>query len=359
MNKIKVGIMGCTGLVGQQFVRMLDAHPSFEVVMLTASINSAGKRYGEIADWIVSEHIPAYAADMMVKETSLKAFAESEAKVIFSALPAPVARDIEKELVKEGYQVFSNASAYRMDPEVPVIIPEVNPEHLDLVKVQDLGNGGFIVTNSNCSTAGMVMLLKPLMKFGINSVTVTTYQALSGAGRRGVASLAILGNVIPHIKNEEEKMETETLKILGILHKGKIKNADLMVNASCCRVPVRDGHLESVVIELHENNELETITDALRSFKSIPQVLKLPTAPESPLIVRTEDDRPQPALDAYNGTPERARGMAVTVGRIRKKANKFNFFLLSHNTIRGAAGTCILNAEYAYARKYIKPVTGL
>jgi aspartate-semialdehyde dehydrogenase len=357
MNRIKAGIMGCTGLVGQQFIRMLENHPYFEVAVVTASNNSAGKRYGAITDWIVSEHIPEYVRELIVQDTTLHSFRHNDIAVVFSALPAGIAEGIEKELAKEGYKVFSNASAFRMDSDVPVIIPEVNAEHMELVKQQKYIRGGYIVTNSNCSTAGMVILLKPLMKFGIQSVNVTTYQALSGAGRRGVASLAIMGNVIPHIKNEEEKLETETLKILGTLNDGSICNADLTVNASCCRVPVRDGHLESVVIEFQKQTTIDEITNALNSFRASPQQMNLPTAPSVPIIVKYEEDRPQPALDVYNGAPERARGMAVTVGRIRQKHNKFNLFLLSHNAIRGAAGTCILNAEYAYATNYISKAT--
>jgi aspartate-semialdehyde dehydrogenase len=240
-----------------------------------------------------------------------------------------------------------------MDSDVPILIPEVNPEHLGLIKAQVSKGMGFIVTNSNCSTTGIVMGLKPLLNFGLKSVTVSTYQALSGAGRHGVASLDIIDNVIPYIKDEEEKIERETKKILGKVYTEGVKDAGLEVNASCCRVPTREGHLESIVVELEEDVDSETISRALSSYRGIPQDLKLPTAPEVPVIVRSEKNRPQPILDRDAGSPERAKGMAVVVGRIRKKGQKVGLFLLVHNTIRGAAGTCILSAELAVANQYI------
>jgi aspartate-semialdehyde dehydrogenase len=353
MNKLRVAVMGCTGIVGQQFVRMLDGHPYFEVSALFASNRSEGKRYCDAVDWIVSENIPECVRDLVIMDASVEAVKKMGVGIVFSALPTAVAKDIENALRREGVYVFSNASAHRMDNDVPMLIPEVNPTHLELVEAQISRYGGFIVTNSNCSTTGLVMALKPLLKRGLNSVIVTTYQALSGAGRRGVASLDILGNIIPYIKGEEEKIERETIKILGNLHHGGIRGADIEVNASCCRIPVKDGHLESVIVELDEDLDIETISKTLSSFKGIPQDMRLPTAPEAPIILRTEDNRPQPALDVYAGAPERAKGMAITVGRIRKKDNRINFFLLVHNTIRGAAGTCILNAELAVEKNYI------
>ncbi len=229
----------------------------------------------------------------------------------------------------------------------------MNPEHLESIKVLTSQGKGFIVTNSNCSTTGLVLGLKPLLNFGLVSVTVTTYQALSGAGRHGIASLDIFGNVIPYIKNEEEKIERETKKIFGRIHKDGVKDASIEVNASCCRVPTRDGHLESIVLELQEDVGIEAIKTTLSSFRGIPQQMKLPTAPEVPIIVKTEENRPQPLLDKDAGTPERAKGMAVTVGRIREKGKRVNLFLLVHNTIRGAAGTCILNAELAFKKNLI------
>lgn len=354
MNKLKVGILGCTGLVGQQFVKMLDAHPYFKIAALSSSKKSAGKSYSKAVDWIVSGDIPESVEDIMIIETSVEALVKKGVKVVFSALPSVVAKNVEKSLASEGFYVFSNASAHRMDSHVPIVIPEVNPEHLELTKAQSSQGEGFIVTNSNCSTTGLVLGLKPLLNFGLKSVTVTTYQALSGAGRHAVSSLDILDNVIPYIREEEEKIERETKKIFGRIHRGDVKDADLEVNTSCCRVPTRDGHLESIVVELDEDVNIKTISRALSSFRGIPQHMKLPTAPKVPLIVRTEENRPQPLLDRDAGTPERARGMAVTVGRIRKKGKKVNFFLLVHNIIRGAAGTCILNAEFAVMKNHMR-----
>lgn len=354
MDKIKTGILGCTGIVGQQFVRMLDSHPYFEIASLSASPRSAGKRYCETADWVVGGDFPQYVRDMVVTETSVEALLKEKVRVVFSALPAPIARGIEEELARKGLYVFSNASAHRLDLDVPILIPEVNPEHLELINTQIARHRGFIVANSNCSAAGLVLGLKPLLNFGLRSVTVTTYQALSGAGRRGVASLDIVDNLIPYIKDEEEKIERETGKIFGRIHKGGVKNASFEINASCCRVPTRDGHLESVAVELDEDVDIETILNAFNSFRGVPQELKLPTAPDAPVIVRTEENRPQPFLDRYAGTPERAKGMAITVGRIRKKGKKVNFFLLVNNAVRGAAGACILNAEFAVIKNRIR-----
>lgn len=354
MNKFKICVMGSTGLVGQQFIKMLDSHPFFEIVALSSSEKSVGKKYREAVDWIVGGDIPECAEDIFITNLSGEDLIKIGVKIVFSALPSEAAQEIEKVMAKEGLYIFSNASACRIYSDVPIIIPEVNPDHLELVNTQPSHGNGFVMTNSNCTTTGLVLGLKPLSNFGLESVTVTTYQALSGAGRRGVVSLDIVDNLIPYIREEEEKIERETKKILGKIGKAGIKNADLEVNASCCRVPTRDGHLESVIVELDEDVDIKTISDTLSSFRGIPQEMKLPTAPEVPVIVRTEENRPQPLLDRDAGTPERARGMAVSVGRIRKKGKKVNFFLLVHNTIRGAAGTCILNAELAVMRNYLK-----
>jgi len=354
MNKIKAGILGCTGLVGQQFVRMLDRHPFFEVAFLSASKKSTGKRYSEAADWVSGACIPAGMGDIIVTEAAPGAMKEMGVKVIFSALPSSVARKTERNLARAGFFIFTNASSFRMDPDVPIVIPEVNSDHFELVKAQSGDGRGFIVANSNCSVAGLVMGLKPLSGFGLRSVAVTTYQALSGAGRRGVSSLDILGNVIPYIKDEEEKIERETKKALGQMGDGFVRDEGLEVNASCCRVSTRVGHLESIVVETEDDPEIKAVIKALESFRGIPQSMQLPTAPERPVIVANEANRPQPVLDSGAGVPARAKGMAVTVGRIRKKGKKINFFLLVHNTIRGAAGTCILNAEFAVKKSRIK-----
>lgn len=354
MKKYKTCVMGCTGIVGQQFVKTLDDHPYFEITALSSSKQSAGKKYGDAVIWSVGGDIPEYAKDLMILETSVELLMKKEVKIVFSALPSTIAKDIEVALAKEGIYVFSNAGAHRMDDDVPILIPEVNPEHFDLVKTQSYKGKGFIVTNSNCSTTGLVLGLKPLLDFGLKSVIVTTYQAISGAGRHGVSSLDILGNIIPYIKQEEDKIERETRKIFGKIDKEGIKEANLEVNTSCCRTSTRVGHLESIVVELNEDVNPETISGAFGSFRGIPQEMRLPTAPETPIIVRAEENRPQPLLDKDAGTPGRAKGMAVTVGRIRKKAKRVNFFLLVNNLIRGAAGTCILNAEYGIKKNLIK-----
>ena len=350
MKKFKVAVLGCTGLVGQYFLKLLEEHPYFEITAISSSPRSAGKRYGDAVDWTVSSTIPPVLRDIVIAETSAKAILETKAQIAFSALPADIAREIETALAGEGVYVFSNASAHRLDSDVPILIPEVNPDHFELAEHQLKRRQGFIITNSNCSTAGLVLALKPLQMFGLNSVIVSTYQAVSGAGRRGVASLEIIGNVIPFINQEEDKIERETRKIFGILNDGKIQEAEMGVYASCCRVPTQNGHLESVVIELEEDVNEEMVAQSLSSFRGIPQRLCLPLAPDQPIILRKEVNRPQPLLDVNAGSPERAKGMAVSVGRIRKKGKKIGFFLLSHNCIRGAAGTTVLNAELAHAK---------
>ena len=354
LRKIKTAVLGCTGLVGQQFVRMLEKHPFFELIVLSASGKSKGKKYSDAVHWSLASPLPESLGLKEVTEVSKKDLRDSGVEIVFSALPAEVAKDIERSLALMGIYVFSNARVHRMQPDIPILIPEVNAEHLMLVKDRPAAHKGFIVTNSNCSTTGLVLTLKPLMKFGIESVWVSTYQAVSGAGLRGLPAMTISGNVIPFIAGEEQKMEIETAKILGRWEGGGIKPAAFDVNAHCCRVPVRNGHLENVTVVLEQDVDAAHVADSMRTFRGIPQDLVLPTAPEEPLIVRAEQDRPQPFLDKNAGSPERARGMAVTVGRIRKKDKKVNYSLLVHNTVRGAAGTCILNAELAVAQNIIR-----
>lgn len=353
MKRIKTAVLGSTGLVGQQFVRMLEKHPYFDVMAITASPKSKKKKYRDVVQWTVSGDLPQYAADMEIQDLNIGYLKSNGIKVVFSALPADVACGVEGKIRDEHMVVFSNAGAFRMDQNVPILIPEVNSNHLNLVKQQIDKYGGFIVTTSNCSTAGLVLALKPLMRFGLQMVVVSTYQAISGGGRGGVSGLDISGNVLPFIKNEEEKMETESKKIFGKQQGGIIENSNLVFQASCCRVPVRDGHLESVVVELKQKIDLKDIEKAWESFYGIPQRLKLPTAPRNPLRLRRELTRPQPILDAHAGNPARAKGMAVTVGRTSVKDRMIRFFLLVHNTIRGAAGNCILNAELAVKKGLI------
>lgn len=347
-NKVKTVVLGATGLVGQHFVRMLEDHPYFEMVGLASSPRSAGKRYGSAVSWMIGGEVPHAAADLTILDSSGDALCSGGARVAFCALPGAAAEGLEPELRRRGLFVFSNASSRRLDPDVPILIPEINPGHLDLARRQASACGGAIVANSNCSTAGLVLVLKPLERLGLAAVTVTTFQAISGAGRRGVAAMDIAANVIPFIRDEELKMARESRKILGQLEGGGIRAAELQVNASCCRVPVRDGHLLSLRLDFDRPVDARETGQALADFRGLAQDLRLPTAPERPVLVRTEEDRPQPVLDALAGTPERARGMAVTVGRLRGKGNSLNGFALVHNIIRGAAGACLLNAELAF-----------
>jgi aspartate-semialdehyde dehydrogenase len=354
MDRIKVAVMGCTGLVGQQFVRMLYNHSFFTIHTLTSSAKSAGKKYGETLNWAAEGEIPEAMRELVILETSVESILKTGVRIVFSALPASIAEKIESILRGYGLFIFSNASAHRTDEDVPILIPEINSDHLEIIKRQLARTKGFIITNSNCSTSGLAMVLKPLEPFGIQSAIVTTFQSISGAGRRGLSAMDMASNVIPFIKNEEEKIERESRKILGKFDGFKIVNRDMIINASCCRVPVREGHLMGLVIEFEKDVDVRTVENALSLFRGIPQEKRLPTAPEFPIVVRHEEDRPQPVLDVYAGSPERARGMAVTVGRIRKKGRRLNLFLLVHNTIRGAAGTCILNAELALMKRFIR-----
>ena len=338
MAKIKVGVLGATGMVGQRFVQLLENHPWFELSAVAASERSAEKSYEDVMQgrWNVSDHIPKNARRLEVQlcEPNL------DCELVFSALDAGVAGKIEENFARHGYKVASNARNHRMSPDVPLLIPEVNADHLEMVKQQNYGDG-FIVTNPNCSTIGLVMGLKPLQDaFGLKQVFVTTMQALSGAGYPGVASLDILDNVIPYISGEEEKMETETLKLLGSIENNQFRNAPISVSAQCNRVHVKDGHLETVNVSLDKKPDMDEVINAFRDFNPL-KALKLPSAPNPPIVVKEEVNRPQPKHDRDLGN-----GMAVSVGRIRKCNNTdYKFIVLSHNTIRGAAGASILNAE--------------
>ncbi len=342
--KYKVGVLGATGMVGQKFVQLLSGHPWFKITTLMASERRVGKRYGEEVDWIVSSDVPKDVRDIEMLPMDPK---YCDADIVFSALPSDVAREVEPKFAKEGFVVASNASAYRMEEDVPLVIPEVNPDHLQLIEVQKRNRGwdGFIVTNPNCTTIMLTITLKPLMDLGLKSVRVATMQALSGAGYPGVPSLAIVDNVIPFIKGEEEKVESEPLKILGSLEGGKVKPANLEISASCHRVPVIDGHLEAVWATFEGNVSVE---DAINAFESL-KPLDLPTSPEKVIVVRSETDRPQPRLDRDTG-----KGMSVVVGRLKRvKDNEIRYLVLGHNTVRGAAGASILNAELMVKEGYI------
>lgn len=348
-TKIPVGVLGATGMVGQQFVRLLQDHPWFEITVLTASERSAGRPYGEACKWIVPGEMPPALREVIVQPTT----PELDCRVVFSALPSSVAGPIEEELAAAGFFVFSKAASHRMDPDVPLLITEVNPDHLALIHVQRRRRGwdrGFIVTDPNCSTVALAMALKPLHdRFGVREVLVTTMQALSGAGYPGVSGFDIVDNVVPYIRDEEEKMESEPLKILGQLEEERIHPAELAISAQCNRVNVLDGHLEALSVRLEGEASAEEIIEAWQTFRGLPQELKLPSAPEQPIIVRPERDRPQPRLDRDAG-----RGMAVTIGRLRPcPLLGWKFLALVHNTIRGAAGTSILDAELMKVQGYL------
>ncbi|MDD1773463.1 MAG: aspartate-semialdehyde dehydrogenase [Methanomassiliicoccales archaeon] len=354
MRKMEVAVLGATGMIGQRFIQLLEEHPYFEIKGLYASERSEGKRLADVLK--LKDHIfKDETLDAVIEQISPRKISK-ECRLAFSGLPSDIAKDYEASLATEGVPVFSNASSHRMRADVPVLIPEVNSPHLDLVKTQNThGGGGFIVTNPNCSATGLAIPLKAIDNaYALDMVVVTTFQAVSGAGYPGVPSIDILGNVIPYIKNEEEKMEMEILKMLGRLEGKSIVPADFTMLANCARVPVADGHLESVTMTLREEPTVEELKKCLSEFRAEPQRLKLPIAPRVPIIVRHEENRPQPLMDANAGQPGRARGMAVTVGRLRKTGKFYKMFILSHNTIRGGAGGSVSNAELAYAKQLLK-----
>ena len=347
-NKIPVGILGATGIVGQRFIQMLEHHPWFEVAWLAASERSEGRTYGEAVRWRMKTALPSRIAKMMVSAAT----PEGAPKTIFAALDASIAAELEPRFAEAGCAVVSNSSALRMKSDVPLVIPEVNPDHLKLIDCQSWRkhSGGFAVTNPNCSAIGLVLALAPLeQRFGLETVMAVTMQAVSGAGYPGVASLDILGNVIPYIAKEEEKMEEETLKLLGHRNGVGIKPAGFRMSAQCNRVAVEDGHTESVSVKLKKKAQPEEIISAWNEFRSLPQELKLPSAPEKPVIYVSASDRPQPRFDAESGA-----GMTATVGRLRPcSVLDWKFTVLSHNTIRGAAGAALLNAELLKAQGYL------
>ena len=353
MSKIKVAVLGATGMIGQRFIQLLEDHPWFEIGGLYASERSEGKRLTDVLK--VRDHrFQDETLAMKIERLEIKKIAQTN-RIAFSGLPSDIAGPIESDLATEGIAVFSNAANHRMRVDVPLLIPECNAAHLDAVKNQETyANGGYIVTNANCSTTGIALPLKAIDEaFGLNFVSISTYQAVSGAGYPGVPSLDILCNVVPYIKGEEEKMEMELSKILGKYENSQFTNAEINVLANCVRVPVIDGHLESLVLRVAQKTKVDEMKAAMASFQAEPQKLELPSAPVKPIIVREEPDRPQPASDAFAGEPSRARGMACTVGRVREKDNYFKMFVLSHNTLRGGAGGSVLNAELAVAKKLI------
>jgi aspartate-semialdehyde dehydrogenase len=347
MDRIPVGILGATGMVGQEFVNFLKDHPWFDLTWLGASDRSAGKPYREATTWRLGGETPAYVRDIIVSDSK----PEGAPQLMFSAMDASVATEIERAFAASGRTIVSNSRNHRMEQDVPLLVPEINPDHLKLIPEQQKNRGwkGQIVTNPNCSTVVLVMALAPLKKFGVRRILVTTMQAISGAGYPGVASMDINANVVPYIGNEEEKMEQETQKILGSLSASGVTPLPAQVSASCNRVPVVDGHTLSVSVEFEKKPSEAEILAAFRGWRGLPQERGLPSAPPCPVIYMTEKDRPQPRRDV-----ERENGMAVFVGRLRAcPVLDFKFTALGHNTVRGAAGAAVLNAELMKAEGWL------
>ncbi len=359
-EKIPVAVIAATGAVGQRFCSLLQDHPWFDVVAVTASERSAGKLYRDAVNWVVPGEIPAHVADLTVGYTEPHDRLEASlngAKLVLSALPSGPAREIEPALIERGYAVVTNASALRMVEDVPLMIPEVNHEHIGLLDAQIArhGSGGFAVAMANCSSTGSVMQMKALHDaFTIEAAHIVTMQAISGAGYPGVSSFDILDNVIPYIGNEEDKIESEPRKMLGTLSGAEINFAPITVSAQVHRVPVMDGHMVAMSVKLRDKASLDDVLEALRAFKVPEPIAKLPSTPEFPMLLRDEIDRPQPRRDRHTGN-----GMTVSVGRVQPcPVLDYKLVALSHNTIRGAAGGAIQAAEWVVASGYLDAVMG-
>jgi aspartate-semialdehyde dehydrogenase len=353
MAKIPVGVLAATGTVGQRFIQLLAQHPWFEVTAVAASDRSAGRRYAEACHWLLPTPIPPTIGDLVVQraEPSLRDHGMG-CRLVFSALPSHSAGPAEESFAQAGYVVCSNAAPHRLTADVPVLIPEVNPDHTALLPLQKKRRGGegLIVTSANCSTTQLALALKPLHEtFGLRRVSVVTLQAISGAGYPGVASMDIIGNIIPFIPGEEEKLETETCKLLGTLEQGRIALAPIVISAQCNRVPVRDGHTACVSVEFTEKPELDTLLTAWEGFRPSTLAQNLPSSPDQPILVHKETDRPQPIRDRDLGN-----GMSISIGRARDcSILDVKFVLLGHNTVRGAAGGAIHNAELLVAQGWL------
>ena len=340
--RIEVGILGATGMVGQHFVKFLQNHPWFDLTWVGASDRSAGKKYAEATSWRLDGEMPDKVRNLTVQESTPNGGPE----LMFSAMDASVATEIERAFAQAGHVVVSNSKNHRMEPDVPLLVPEINADHLKVVALQQKQRGwkGMIVTNPNCSTIALTMALGPMKQFGITRVMATTMQALSGAGYPGVASMDATANVVPYIGGEEEKMQQETQKILGDLTADGFRPLDARVSAACNRVPVVDGHMVATSVEFRAKPKLEDLLAAIEGFAGVPQQRKLPSAPAHPVIYMSANDRPQPRRDAA-----RENGMAVFIGRLREcPVLHYKFMALGHNTIRGAAGAAVLNAELMY-----------
>lgn len=353
-EKIKVGVLGATGSVGQRFMQLLDNHPWFSVVALGASPRSAGKKYFDAVNWKQSVPIPSPMAGIVVSQCTPESPDFDGVKIVFSGLDAEFAGDVEDSFAKAGMAVFSNAKNHRMDSDVPILIPPVNIDHLDIIPAQRKNRGydtGFIITNANCSTTAMAIGLKPLVhNFGIDSILVSTMQAISGAGYPGLSGMDVLDNVVPLIGGEEEKMETESKKILGSIANGAFVDANINVSAMCNRVNVLDGHTECISVKLSKPATPEQVVEAINTYPSVTRNLGLPSSPEHDVIFTSAPDRPQPRMDRMVGD-----GYTVTVGRVRNcNIADIRLVLFGHNTIVGAAGGSLLNAELCVVRGLIK-----
>ncbi|WP_436900502.1 aspartate-semialdehyde dehydrogenase [Halovenus halobia] len=343
---VRAGILGATGAVGQRLIQLLEPHPDFEIAALTASAESAGSQYREAAKWRINMPIPDSVAEMTVTETDPDAVSD-DVDLIFSSLPSSIGEEVEPGFCEAGYLVSSNSSNARADDDVPLTIPEINADHIDLIEVQrdERGWDGALIKNPNCSTITMVPPLAALEDaFGLDSVTVSTLQAVSGAGYSGVSSMEIIDNAIPHIGGEETKMETESRKLLGEFDGAEVSWLDAQVDASCNRIPTLDGHLENVWTDTTEDATVEAAKDAMRSYPS----LDLHTSPEQLIHVFEQPDRPQPRLDR-----DAENGMAIAAGGIQETDSGLQFNCLAHNTLRGAAGASVLNGELLLERGYL------
>ena len=340
-----VGVLGATGAVGQRLIQLLDPHPEFEIASLTASSESAGRPYRDAAKWRIDTPIPDSVADLTVSETEPEAVPD-DVDLLFSSLPSSVGERVESGFAEAGYVVSSNSSNQRMAPDVPLVIPEVNADHLGLLEVQrdERGWDGALVKNPNCSTITMVPTLAALDEFGLSQVHVATLQAVSGAGYDGVTSMEILDNAIPHIGGEEDKMESESRKLLGSFDGAELSNHDVTVSASCNRIPTLDGHLENVWADLDEETSVEEAIEAMRELPSI----DLPSSPDPLIHVFEEPERPQPRLDRH-----RKNGMQISAGGVQKTETGLQYNCLAHNTLRGAAGASVLNGELLAEQGYL------
>jgi len=344
---VQVGILGATGAVGQRFIQLLDDHPTFELAALTASDESAGKPYREAAKWRVDTPIPVDIAEMTVRRTEPEAVPD-DVDLLFSSLPSNVAVDVEEAFARDGYVISSNSSNDRLAEDVPLTIPEINPDHLDLLEVQrdERGWDGALVKNPNCSTITMIPPLAALDEaFGLDRINVSTLQAVSGAGYSGVTSMEIIDNVLPHISGEEDKMETESRKLLGSFDGVEIDWHDVEVAASCNRVSTLDGHLENAFVDLDADDpEVSDVADAMREFPGV----DLPSAPNQLIHVFDDPERPQPRMDRMRG-----QGMQICVGGVQSTRRGVKFNCLAHNTVRGAAGASLLNGELLHENGYL------